>query len=166
MNNKELELLIEKIVYKKILKIFAEMKLESIVENVVSRKITSKQQSVIPRNEKLSVKKVFEQEENFQNKPTISAEEKRKMIIEKIGGDDMWKNIYADTATSNNPIIEGDEGAEQEQVPLNILENMGLIKDYSKHIGVNNKTVDKEDEEWQKRREARAKILGESIKRA
>jgi len=166
MDEKVLKKIIKQLVRESLTEIFAEMKLETIVENVVSRKV-SKAPVV---SSKLSVKEALGVRDEVQpSRPSsstqIDAEQKRKFIIEKMGGNDMWKGIYADTAATENPILEGDNaGADQEQVPASILENMGLMRDYSKHIGMDDEKT-KDNDEWQKLRVKRQKILDESIKR-
>jgi len=171
MDEKVLKKIIKQLVRESLTEIFAEMKLETIVETVVSKKVPVRPvppPSAPLKNGKLSIKEVLgvqNPEPVRQSVPQTNSAERRKVILEKMGGNDMWKGIYADTASSDNPILEGDESpADREQVPTSILESMGLMRDYSKHIGQDAKTTS-EDEEWRKRREARAKIMNESIKR-
>lgn len=172
MDEKALKKIIKQLVRESLTEIFAEMKLENIVETVVSKKVPMRtapapapQPKVAP---KLSVREALNMSEETVRQPASQpdAATRRRVMMEKLGvNNDMWKDIYADTASSDNPILEGDQSPQdREEVPASILESMGLMRDYSKHIGQDKKTTD-EDEEWRKRREARAKILNESIKR-
>lgn len=158
MDKKDLKNAIKPLVRECLTEIFAEMQLEKIVENVVTKTLPKQREEVVPEfsmkqtaSERLPVTKV------------ASSVNKRKLIEEKLGvNDEVWKNIYADTATSANPILESNNNsaenvADTELVPESVLESMGLMKDYSKHIGF--KEPSQEDTEWQKKREEREKIL-------
>lgn len=169
MDQKALKKVIKQLVRESLTEIFAEMQLEKIVESVVSKTTLSKSFSAVVEKPKAkySVRETMnEQVIPKQQKPVMSSAEKKRIIMEKMGvKDDMWAGIYGDTAESNNPILEDSEVA-GEEVPESVLENMGLMKDYSKHLSGNSKTVSNEDDEWRQRREAREKIMQESFKRA
>lgn len=161
MNQKDLKKIIKQLVRESLTEIFVELKLESIIESVMAKKQVSSEQS--PR---LSVRETLNENVSpIRAQSKINPTEKKKIIKEKLGiKDDMWANIYADTQSSGNPILEDAEAEAPDEVPASILENMGLMRDYSKHIGAD-KTSQSDDEEWTKRQAERAKRMSETIKR-
>ncbi|KKQ98811.1 MAG: hypothetical protein UT24_C0036G0009, partial [Candidatus Woesebacteria bacterium GW2011_GWB1_39_12] len=101
--------------------------LQTMVENVVSKKIPNP--NLTPR---LSVRDTVMAEEDQKSKEKLTPD-KKKIIIEKlVGGNDMWKDIYKDTMSSNNPILDDTDNSDTkpELVPEHVLESMGLMKDY------------------------------------
>lgn len=176
MDEKALKRAIKQLVKESLTEIFAEMKLESIVESAVARKIPKAPVAAPVASTKqtpaYSMREVLREEATPQprpTKPTISAAEKKRLIAEKLGvKDDMWANIYADTQSSGNPILESsDDDAPPVvgEVPEVVLENMGLMRDYSKHIGVKTPSQQTEDDDMQARREARLKMMNEKVSR-
>lgn len=125
MNKKDLKKVIKEMVRESLLEIFAEMKLETIVEQVV------KKQGVVKRP--VSASSTLREELN--STPRLSKEEVRKKMMENIGVDeDTWANIYEDTATSDNPILGGDDSDKPELVSESALKESGLFRDYSKFV--------------------------------
>lgn len=158
MNEKDLKKVIKQMVRESLTEIFAEMKLESIVESVISKK----QKIVeVSRPSKPSIQPSSKEE------IPASKKQLKNKILEDLGGNDIWKGIYQDTASSANPILNNEEAEAPGEIPSSVLEQMGLVKDYSKYLGSNKHTVAEEDDEWRKRRELREKMLNENvIKRA
>lgn len=152
MDEKSLKNIIKKLVKESLTEIFAEMKLEALVESAVSRNI-SKQKPATPAPFGHSTPLA----------PNLAAEKKKKMMENLRVKDDVWANIYADTASSTNPILEDNAAESDDGISLEKIGGL-MKKDYSKHIGIKEPTS--EDAEWQKRREARAKMLNEALKRS
>jgi len=161
LHKEDLKKLLKPYVRECLIEVLAEMKLQTMVENVVSKKIPN---PISPS--RLSVKDTIMTEEDQKPKEKLTPD-KKKIIIERlVGGNDMWKDIYENTAQSNNPILDDTDNSDTkpELVPEHVLESMGLMKDYSKFVDAGkNKTS--QDQEWTKLREQRQKILNETIKR-
>lgn len=179
MQKSDLKKVIKQLVRESLTEIFAEMRLETLVENVVKNQIrnipeqkVSQPTPLAPkRTNNYSVKDVLNEmkDESGSHYSNVSApapqQQKQKRAIEKIDNDE-WKNIYNDTLTHGNPILEGksNDGVAPELVPENVLERMGLMKDYSRLIGMDDEKVT-QDDEWKELREKRNKILESTIKR-
>jgi hypothetical protein len=156
----DLKKLLKPYVKECLIEVLAEMKLETMVENVVSKKIPNPNLA-----SRFSVRDTVVVE-NAQPKEKFTPD-KKKIIIEKlVGGNDMWKDIYENTAQSNNPILDDTDNSDTkpELVPEHVLESMGLMKDYSKFVDAG-KNKPSQDQEWTKLREQRQKILNNTIKR-
>jgi hypothetical protein len=140
--------------------LFAEMNIERIVEGVISRQPTRKAAPSIQEERELLPGPAMRSA-----KPSLSSEDKRKMLIEKMGVvDDVWKDIYADTAANGNPVLEDEGTGKPEYVTEDQLAKLGLMKDYSKHIGMDESTQ-KNEGEWKNLRDRQRKILENTIKR-
>jgi hypothetical protein len=129
--SKDLKKIIKPLIKECLLEIFAEMKLESIVENVVQ-----KHQSNYSIAEQVIERPMV--------KPAKKSVDKRS-LMKAIGVDEStWANIYDDTLNSGNQILSeaGRNSApksemtfdDTELVSESILEQAGLLKDYSKFI--------------------------------
>lgn len=175
MDEKALKKILKPLIRECIAELFVEMNLQTIVENAVKKTTTNPVQATKKTTSNpMSIKEVYrpEAEEELSPGPAIrnmkpSSDEKRKIIMEKIGAMDnsMWKDIYADTATRGSPILEGDAAAANpNEVSEDQLARLGLMKDYSKHIGMDAKSQEGDDE-WKTLREQRRKILESTIKR-
>lgn len=153
---KDLKNIIKQYVRESLVEIFAEMKLETIVENVLNKKAPIAKEA--PQVPSFSVKEVMYGNEQANRSPnqSILKEQMKRSFMDKVGvSDGEWNKIYADIDT-NNPIMTGEQNPVATEVPEDVLAKMGLMKDYSKHINVSSggsKAVEEEDDEWQKRRE-------------
>lgn len=129
MKKSDLKKMIKPLVKECLTEIFAEMHLETIVEGVVNKRHKKPHNSRHSLNGLPSVL-----EEAPSQPPEISAEEKKAMIMEKLGIDDqVWSNIYSDTADSENPVLTGED--KPELVSERDLQSSGLLKeDYSKFL--------------------------------
>jgi hypothetical protein len=45
-----------------------------------------------------------------------------------------WRTMYSDTASSDNPILTGDDSDKPELVSESVLRESGLMRDYSKFV--------------------------------
>lgn len=133
MNNKELKSVIKEMVRQSLVEIFAEMKLESIVEGVMERsssKVTrSRLSEVVSREEEAPARPQ-------PRPPTRQKEQIRESLRKKLHiSDSEWSNIYEGIAL-DNPIVTGQTAGNfnEESVSEEQLEEIGLMKDYSKFI--------------------------------
>ena len=178
MQKSDLKKVIKQLVRESLTEIFAEMRLEALVESAVKnqiRRTTISEQVVaqskpVPKKAKssLSVRDVLTDlnDDTGSHYSTVAAplpQQKQKKMVEQIDND-TWRNIYTDTLTHGNPILEDKADADPELVPENVLEKMGLMKDYSKLIGVDDEKVT-QDDEWKELREKRSKMLESTVKR-
>lgn len=140
MEKRELKKVIKEMVRDAMTEIFAEIQLESIVKKVVNENKTVssprptrsgpslREASQVPLNESV---------EPQQARPVQPPAPKfdKDALRAKIGIDeDTWKNIYSDTAESDNPVLTGEQGGNPEFVAEEDLVEAGLMKDYSKFI--------------------------------
>lgn len=60
----------------------------------------------------------------------------RERMLKAVGAsDDVWRGIYEDTIESGNPLLtSSEEEGEGELVSEHLLQESGLMRDYSKHI--------------------------------
>jgi len=152
MNKVELKSVIKQLVRESLTEIFAEMNLQTIVEQSVKKNLSN-----ITQNTPTIREQVYEQ------KPKVSVD-KRKKMMESMGvTDDVWRSIYADTASSANPIIEGNDMPNNPEIPASVLEETGLLKDYSKFLSPS--VQNGESDEWKQLREQRQVLLNQSVKR-
>lgn len=166
MNSKELKQVIKQMVQESLIEVFAEMNLQLVVENAIKSQLCeSKKQKTNSMSLRSSVVEASRPE------PVIESTTKNN-VMEKIGAidSDVWRSIYGDTAKSSNPILKEtkeDKGSNPELVPEALLENRGLMKDYSKLAGLteDSESVIAENDEWNKIREARQKMLQATMKR-
>lgn len=124
MNKKQLKTMIREMVKESLLEIFAEMKLETIVEHEVRKQ---KELNIIPERT------------NKINKVTQSSQpsraELKQTLKEAIGiSDDLYSDIYSDTVGSENPLLNGTENEKPELVSEDTLRQCGLMKDYSRFV--------------------------------
>lgn len=189
MNEKEVKKVIKAYVREALVEIFAEMNLETIVENAVKKTAVAgvgSSKSAAPSvaqpvaKPPLSIREVYSRHADVEEENPYSPqspartmssngktpEERRKIIMQKIGTmDDVWKDIYADTASRGSPILDGDAApADAELVSEADLAKLGLMKDYSKHIG-QDPAKQEQDAEWKELRERRRQILENTLKR-
>jgi len=121
LHKEDLKKLLKPYVRECLIEVLAEMKLQTMVENVVSKKIPN---PISPS--RLSVKDTIMTEEDQKPKEKLTPD-KKKIIIERlVGGNDMWKDIYENTAQSNNPILDDTDNSDTkpELVPEHVLESM------------------------------------------
>jgi len=143
MNKASLKKVVKEMVRDSITELFAEMHLESIVKKVVSegsaatrrtpkhRRPTLREASQVPFDAPLPdappAPSAPAQASNGLNKEGL----RERMNIDE----DVWRDIYADTAESDNPVLTGEEGGGSvETAPEGELRKAGLMKDYSKFI--------------------------------
>jgi hypothetical protein len=128
MKKSELKKMIKPLIRECLTEIFMEMNLETIVEGIVKEHLGNKKVNQI--NEvKISPPPPSS------NKPEMTPEERKRIIRENLAIDeDEWRNVYADTVKSGNPILESDEGnnSKPEYASEDRLKEAGLYRDYSK----------------------------------
>jgi hypothetical protein len=133
MNNKELKAVIKEMVRQSLTEIFAEMKLESIVEGVMQRGSSrSRLTDAVYRDEEAPVQRQQPRPQPSRQKEQIRESLRKKLHI----SDSEWTGIYGDIQP-DNPIVTGQTGGgnfNQESVSEQQLEEIGLMKDYSKFI--------------------------------
>jgi len=132
MNKKELKKVIKQLVKESLTEIFAEMHLETIVEKVVNKK-----NNCLKENKNFRIPKSLSSIEEEVKEEEVSKEEKRRLIMEKMGVDEdsMWSDIYEDTVNSDNPVLTGEkDNGNPELVSESALKRAGLMKDYSKFV--------------------------------
>ena len=163
--------------------LFLEMKLENIVENVLSKKIapkpinenivTSNRQVVPPKSSKFRILQLQLGEDDdsasyYKNIEKSHQSKTESDILEKVNGN--MKDLFADTLSSNHSLLlEHEEGGNvnPEFVSEDTMAKMGLIQDYSKYLGDDESSNSKgNDDETIKRMEAHRKILQATTKRA
>lgn len=155
MDSKNLKKVIKQLVRESLVEIFAEMKLESIVESVTKKQLAE-----------LKI-----------NQPTVMREvrnsipqENKKNLMDKVGNieSDVWRSMYSDVIDKGNPILNEarDEGATNpEFVPENVMESLGLMKDYSRAAGLEeDSSKSTEENEWSELRKKRTQMLQSLIK--
>ena len=124
MNQKELKSVIKQLVRESLTEIFAEMKLESIVEGVIK-----KNNSVSRDTGSAPARPITE---SVQHDDSANM---RSKIREMVGADDSeWADIYKDTVENGHAILDNDEGSNPEFVSESLLQKHGLMKDYSKFM--------------------------------
>lgn len=130
MQKSELKVLIKQLVRESLTEIFAEMRLESIVEGVLK-----KHQSVVLSED-------AEEEPIRPTRPKEDSSVKKRRLMEALGGEEMWNNVYGDIEESN-PILSN-RSASGAPVPGAVdgteyvkeadLREAGLFKDYSRFV--------------------------------
>lgn len=131
--SKDIKKIIKPLVKECLLELFAEMKLESIVEGVVNKQqLTNQSTAVIVENRQQQVQQPIRQKPN------------KRSLMEAIGvNENTWNDVYADTLKHGNSILKDSGGAstptapnydDTESVPEAVLENAGLMKDYSRFL--------------------------------
>lgn len=129
--NQQLKKVIKTLVRECLLEVFAEMKLENIVESVLSKQQTLSEKNtkkLLESSDENSTPSLFSRV-NPASKPMN--EDRRAKIKEAMGLDDnTWNNVYGNIATPNEGEIDGKPQLVTEEQLL----ASGLIKDYSKYI--------------------------------
>jgi hypothetical protein len=129
MKKSELKQVVKHLVRESLIEIFAEMKLETIVESAVKKHI--KTSSPVTTNKR----SIAEALEVAPSSAPVSKEDMRQKMMETMGVDeDTWRNIYEDTAESDNPVLTGDDSDRPELVSEAKLKSSGLMRDYSKFV--------------------------------
>lgn len=133
MNSRDLKKIMKPLIRECLTEIFAEMKLESIVEGVVQKSsplrgsslgatLNSFTESETVENQRLT-------EERVAAKVEITGAEKKDMLKRRLGIDENeWRAMYQGT----EPISDEDDGPEL--VSESALRQAGLMKDYSKFV--------------------------------
>lgn len=130
--------LIEGMVREALLKIFAEMKLETLIENAVNKQQRNSQAAATVMSENIQASKV--------SRPSVPKPNKRS-LMEAIGvNENTWNDVYADTLKHGNSVLTAPEASpmsstpqaggfdDREDAPVSALEQLGLIKDYSRFV--------------------------------
>lgn len=126
MKAKDLKKMLKPLVRECLTEIFAEMKLETIVEGVVKKAAPIRGPSLSAALSNEPQPRVV----NEQRKPEITDEEKREMLQKRLGiSDAEWKAVYAGTEPLDN-----DDSGKPELVSESVLQQSGLMKDYSKFV--------------------------------
>ena len=121
MNKRELKSVIKEMVRESLTEIFAEMHLETIIEGVVKKNGSSSFSRQVAKVPSAPASPV----------PSINT---KAMLRERLGVDESeWRSMY-EGIEIDNPIITGEVAEEPEQVPEEILQQIGLFKDYSKFL--------------------------------
>lgn len=129
MDKKELKGIIKQLVRESLMEIFVEMKLETIVENVIKKQqpITRQiNESVVAKNPVVQSTQV-----------DTGKEQLRKFIREQVAPDNSdMADIYKDILDRGSPILEDDNNAQPELVSEQALKNSGLIRDNWDKFGI------------------------------
>jgi hypothetical protein len=126
--NAQLKQLIKKYVRESLMEIFAEMKLETIVENAVRKEVSKRPEStraaVIPEAVQRPVRPA----------PKAPAAPSRREIMERLGIDEStWQTYYADTEA--DPIVTGEASDVGVEVSESALDRLGVFdKDWSAFV--------------------------------
>ena len=137
MNEKDLKKVIKQLVRESLTEIFAEMHLESIVEGVIRKRTRPVKQKSFSSTLQEQVGAI---ENTEKAQPVQSKEELRRVIREKIGvTDTAWEDIYADTITSGNSVlqdrsVDAPDSEHPELVTEEVLRANGMLKDYSRFV--------------------------------
>jgi hypothetical protein len=133
MDNKELKKLVKPLIRECLTEIFAEMNLEKIVEGVVNRSPKTMQTKLMN-----NVPSPPKQVNNLSNsKPKINDSSLRQALNIN---ESEWQNIYGDIIDNPRLLAEHSKTDRQiaeenkESVPEDVLDNVGLMRDYSKFI--------------------------------
>lgn len=143
--------------------------LETLVEKKVQERLDLL--SVLQEDRQPTLRSTMLEESHVSQNQTP----KRKITPKDLGiTDEVWKNVYADTLSSGNPIlteeVDNYEGGEPpadrpEHVPEAVLERLGLMQDFSKHMAAFDKIDKKKQtssddlEAYNKRREMLSKNI-------
>lgn len=156
--DKELKQIIKHLVKETLMEVLAESKIQSIVEESITKSAKYVPESFKGISDISSISSV--------SKVTLEKEQKSKILLEKRRNrivndlkvpEDVWASIYEDTAKSNNSVLTDDS---PELVSEGALEAMGLMEqDFSKHIGVSAPKNQEEDDEYAKLMLERTKML-------
>ena len=132
----EIEKVIKFYVKKHLKEAFAN--LDEIVENKV--------QDVLTKRKFLLQENVVKSPSKISQKPSIPPPDKKiveQKILDRLGVEDgIWKDIFLDTLNSPNLVLSLDnklEAAAPEGVPVEALEQMGILRDYSKFLPNNSR---------------------------
>jgi hypothetical protein len=133
MDKKELKKLVKPLIRECLTEIFAEMNLEKIVEGVVNRSPKTMQTKLMN-----NVPSPPKQVNNLSNsKPKINDSSLRQALNIN---ESEWQNIYGDIIDNPRLLAEHSKTDRQiaeenkESVPEDVLDNVGLMRDYSKFI--------------------------------
>lgn len=128
MKKAELKKVIKPLIRECLTEIFAEIQLEKIVEGVIAEQMKARS-----RSKSFSEEVLVESREPVQQEP--SPEERKEMMMKRLGiSEDEWRDMYQDTARSDNPILTGDDSDKPELVSESVLRQTGLYRDYSKFV--------------------------------
>jgi len=126
VKSKDLKKMLKPLVRECLTELFAEMKLESIVEGVIKKSSLTRGPSLSEALGRESQSQVVQEQRQVE----LTTEEKRDMLQKKLGiSDDEWRSMYAGT----EPLDENDSGG-PELVSESVLHQAGLMKDYSKFV--------------------------------
>ena len=132
MNKKELKSLIKEVVKETMAEMMLEMNFSNIIEGALSKGLSVPVAAKTQLNEE---KRNITEPLRYATPPTKPKTDLRK----KLGiSENEWKNVYADIAESDSPILEENNGANSQpkppEVSVNDLAEAGLYKDYSKFL--------------------------------
>jgi len=159
MSDNKIKTVVKHYVKQYLSEIFAEMNLHTLIETTVQEKIDA----MMPVLSSRSVSSLMQEEVTTPSRP---APVRKKITAADLGiTDQTWKDIYNDTASSDNPILNGEEAGSEELVSESQLERAGLMKDYSKFMnsGGQKKSNSNDSDDMSEAARKRQEMLKKSI---